>query len=208
MYTLYYAPGTCSLATLIALEEVGARYETVKLDFSAQEQRSAAYLAVNPKGRVPSLLTDRGILTETPAILAFLAARHPEARLMPEDPFLLAKVQEFNAYLCSTVHINHAHGPRAARWADEAAAQAEMRRKVPQTMQESFALIEEHFLVGPWVMGEDYSTADPYLFTVCRWLAKDGVDVSKLPNVSAHIERMSGRASVQRALQAEGRRTR
>ena len=91
----------------------------VRIDFEADEQRSSRYLAVNPKGRVPAMVTDRGILTETPAILAFIAQNFPQAGLAPlADPFAFAQVQAFNSYLCSTVHVAHAHGKRGHRWAD------------------------------------------------------------------------------------------
>src|SRR6266404_747478 len=123
MFRLYYAPGTCALATHIALEEAGTPYEAVPVDFGSQAQRSPAYLAINPKGRVPALVTESGTLTETPGLLLFVAQRFPNAELAPlSDPFALAQVQEFNSYLCSTVHVAHAHGRRGARWADDAAA--------------------------------------------------------------------------------------
>jgi glutathione S-transferase len=107
---LYYEKGTCALASHIALEEAGAEYSTMRVNFGAGEQRSPEYLAVNPKGRVPSLVTERGILTETPAMLAFIAQSFPKAGLAPlDDPFRFAEVQAFNSYLCSTVHVAHAH---------------------------------------------------------------------------------------------------
>src|SRR5499433_2505369 len=129
MFKLYYAPGTCALATHIALEEAGAPYEAVLVDFSSQSQRSPDYLAVNPKGRVPALMTENGTLTETPALLCFVAQRFPTAELAPlADPFALAQVQEFNSYLCSTVHVAHAHRMRGARWADDTEAQSAVDR--------------------------------------------------------------------------------
>ena len=85
MLKLFYSPNSCALASHIALQEAGADYETVRLDFRANEQRKPEYLAINPKGRVPALATDRGILTETPAILAFIAQSFPQARLAPLD---------------------------------------------------------------------------------------------------------------------------
>jgi len=93
MLKLFYAPGTCALATHIALEEAGADYEAVMVDFGAQAQRSPEYLAVNPKGRVPALVTDSGTLTETPALLVYVAQRFPAAELAPRnDPFALAQL--------------------------------------------------------------------------------------------------------------------
>src|SRR5215471_12145471 len=158
MFKLYYAPGTCALASHIALEEVGADYKAERLNFKANQQNSPDYLAINPKGRVPALATDQGVLTETPAILAFIAQSFPNAGLAPfDDPFAFAQVQPFNSYLCSTVHVAHAHRMRGNRWADDPAAIAEMKRKVPQSVGAAYDLIEQDMLKGPWVMGETYS---------------------------------------------------
>ncbi len=203
MLTLYTTPGTCALATHIALEEAGATFELVKVDFSQNAQRSAAYLEVNPKGRVPALVTDQGILTETPALLLYVAQMYPAAGLAPlEDPFALARMQAFNSYLCATVHINHAHGRRGARWADQATSHADMLQKVPQTMGDCTALIERDLLAGPWVLGDRYSVADGYLYTIARWLKGDGVVVADFPKLAAHMAAMEARPAVQRMLAA------
>jgi glutathione S-transferase len=205
MLRLYYATGTCALATHIALEEAGAPYEAVPVDLRSQSQRSAEYLAVNPKGRVPALVTDTGTLTETPALLCFVAQRFPEADLAPlSDPFALAQIQEFNSYLCATVHVAHAHGRRGSRWADDAGAIEAMTRKVTANVTDCFDLIEQKFLKGPWVMGDRYTISDPYLFTIAAWLESDGVDTSRLPRVMEHRRRMLTRPAVQKVVVAEG----
>jgi glutathione S-transferase len=199
MLTLFTAPGTCAFASQVALEEAGADYTLRRLDFKANEQRTPDYLAVNPKGRVPALVTPQGTLTETPAILAYVAQSFPSARLAPlDDPFAFARVQSFTSYLCSTVHVNHAHGRRGSRWSDDAAAIETMKRKVPETMAASFALIEE-MLEGLWVMGAAYTICDPYLYTIALWLEGDGVDVARFPKVADHMRRMAERPAVQRA---------
>jgi glutathione S-transferase len=204
MLKLYYAPNTCALASHIALEDAGAPYDTVRIDFETAEQRTPEYLAINPKGRVPSLVTERGILTETPAILVFIAQSYPQAGLAPtEDPFALARVQAFNSYLCSTVHVAHSHRMRGTRWADEPEAIAAMQRKVPHSVGECFNLIEREMLQGPWVMGATYTICDPYLFTLAQWLDGDGVDRSKLPKVQEHSRRMRERPSVRKAIAEE-----
>jgi glutathione S-transferase len=204
MLKLYYSPMSCALAVHIALEEAGAACEAVRVDFKAGQQRSADYLKINPKGRVPALVTDRGILTEVPAILAYIAQSFPAANLAPlDDPFDFARVQAFNSYLCATVHVAHAHGPRGARWADDPAALEAMKRKVPQSVGDAFALIEHGMLEGPWVMGERFTVCDPYLFTVASWLEGDGVDLSRLPRVLAHRARVAARPATHRALAEE-----
>lgn len=206
MHTLYTAPGTCGLATHLALAHAGADYQLVRLDFRNQQQRSSDYLKLNPKGRVPALATPRGVLTETPALLLYVAQSYPDSGLAPlNDAFELARFNEFNAYLCSTVHVAHAHRFRGYRWVDDAAAIEAMKQKVPQTMGEAYALIEQDYLRGPWVMGEQLCAADYYLLTMSRWLEGDGVDLSRLPKVMDHLQRMLALPLVQRVLaQAEG----
>jgi glutathione S-transferase len=204
MIKLFYAPNTCALASHIALEEAGAAYTTARVDFASNGQRQPDYLAINPKGRVPALVIDSGILTETPAILAFIAQSFPKAGLAPlDDPFAFAQVQAFNSYLCSTVHVAHAHSMRGNRWADDPVAIAEMKRKVPQSVGAAYDLIEHGMLKGPWVMGDTYSICDPYLFTVSEWLEGDGVDLARLPKVIAHRNRMSERPAVRKAIAEE-----
>ena len=201
MLKLFYAPGTCALATHLALEYAGADYEAVRLDFKAQQQRSPEYLKINPKGRVPALVTDRGVLTETPALLLYVAQAFPKAQLAPlDDAFALAKMNEINSYLCSTVHPNHAHGGRGARWTDDAAAIESLKKKVPQNMTDCFTLIEEQIFQGPWVLGERLTTTDFYLYTIIRWLKGDSVDVARFPRVADLQRRLEAMPQVQKVL--------
>lgn len=201
MFRFFYLPGSCALASQIALEDAGAEYELIRLDGKSAEQRSADYLAINPKGRVPALVTGRGVITENPAILAFIAQSFPEAGLAPlDDAFAFAELQAFNSYLCSTVHVAHAHGLRGSRWAAKQASLDDMKDKVPENMVACFDIIEKTMFRGPWVMGDSYTIADPYLFTVARWLEGDSVDIKDYPKVSDHLDRMTQLETVQRAL--------
>lgn len=201
MLVFYSSPGSCALASHIALEDAGAEYRFQRVDFRKDEQRGAGYLAINPKGRVPALATPRGVLTETPAILAYIAQAYPAAGLAPlDDPHAFAELQSFNSYICSTLHVAHAHRLRAYRWADEAEAIAAMQRKVPETVAACFAYIEEQVFAGPFVMGDAYTIADPYLFTVARWMEGDGVDPARFPKIAAHRAMMCERAPVRNAL--------
>ena len=203
MLKLYHAPGSCSLASHIVLAEAGASYELVRVDLAAGQQRDPDYLRVNPKGRVPALVTPDGVLTETPAILSYISAIHPAAGLMPTSAYEAARCQSFNSYFCSTVHIAHAHRMRGTRWADEPEAIVAMQRKVPQTMFESLQLIEEALGAGPWMLAATYSVCDPYLFRVVTWAEGDGVDLARLPRILDHRRRMVERPGVRRAF-AEG----
>jgi len=204
LLALYYTPNTCALASHIALEDAGAAYVARRIDFTKAEQQSRDYLAINPKGRVPALVTPRGILTETPAILAYIAQSFPAARLAPlDDPFAFAEAQSFANYLCSTVHVAHAHRPRASRWADEPSSLEDMKRKTTTNMAACFDLIETRMFKGPWVLGDDYSFVDPYLYAIAGWLKGDGVDIARFARVAEHSARMAERASVKKVLAKE-----
>lgn len=203
MIKLFYSLGSCSLASHIALEEAGADYEAVRIKVREGDQRKPEYLAINPKGRVPALVTDEGVLTETVAILGWVAQAFPEAQLAPTDPWGFGQAQAFNAYLASTVHVAHAHRHRGYRWADEESSYADMRRKVPQTVSECFRLIDEQMLQGPWVLGERFSICDGYLFTLADWLEEDGVDPKQFPKVYEHRERTRARPAVSKVLAEE-----
>ena len=195
----YYSPRSCALASHIVLEHVGADFEAIRLDFQTNQQRSAEYLAINAKGRVPALVTERGVITETPAILLYLAQTHPQSGVAPlDDPFALAELQAVNSWFCSTVHVAHAHGTRGARWADDASALQAMKAKVAQNMTDCFDWIERELLRGPWVMGKDFSVADPYLFTLTIWLMQNGVELARFPRLADHYQRMLALPAVQK----------
>jgi glutathione S-transferase len=200
MIKLFHAWGSCSLAPYLALSEAGAEFEVAVLSTRDGDQRRPEYLAVNPKGRVPALVTDKGVLTENVAILAWIAQTFPEARLAPTDPWGFAQAQAFNSYLSSTVHVAHAHRHRGYRWATEESSFEDMRRKVPESIAECFQLIEDDMLRGPWVLGETFSICDAYLFTLADWLEGDGVDPRRFPKVLDHRERVRARPAVGKVL--------
>jgi glutathione S-transferase len=204
MFTFYYTPHTCSLASHIALKDAGARYELKRIDFGLNEQQSPEYMKINPKARVPALVTSRGTLTETPAILAFIAQTFPQAALAPlNDPFAFAELQSISSYLCSTLHVAHSHRMRGYRWASDASSFTDMQRKVPESVGACYDIIESRMLRGPWVMGETYTIADPYLFTIAQWLEDDGVDSRRIPRVIEHRFRVAERANVKSAIAEE-----
>ncbi|VAW05790.1 Glutathione S-transferase [hydrothermal vent metagenome] len=193
---LYYAPQTISIAVAIALHEAGVEYTPVMLNFPTGEQGKPDYLAINPKGRVPAIVTQQGILTETGALLDYVAALAPKASLVPDDPFKAAQMRAVMYYLASTMHVNHAHRVRGQRWADQQSSFDDMAQKTPQTMTESCRFIEDHALQGPYVMGDEITLADCYLFIVSTWLEGDGVDLDAFPKITGFRELMNSRASV------------
>jgi len=200
MYTLFFSPNACSLASHIALAESGLPYELKRLKFAENEQQSESYLKINPKGRVPALATDRGVITESVAILAFIAQAAPAAKLAPlDDPFLFGRMQAFNAYIASTVHVAYAHYRRYYRWADNQASFDDMVAKAPKNFHDCFQLIEDDLLEGPYVLGETYSVADAYLYLMTSWLPNLKLDRADFPRVSAHFDLMKQRPAVLRA---------
>lgn len=194
---LTFSPGSIAVASVVGFFEAGVAFEPVRVDFSKQGQRDPAYLAINPKGRVPALITDHGILTETIAILEFACPN-----LIPTEPWAAARMREINTYLASTMHVAHAHKMRGSRWADQRSSWDDMRAKVPETMTDCAAYIEDK-IAGPLVLGETLCLADPYLFAIASWLGDDGVDVEHFPKLTAFLAAMEARPSVQRA-RAEG----
>lgn len=200
---LYYAPNACSLAVHIALEEAAAEYQLVRVHFDREEQLRPEFLAINPLGRVPVLETADGSLTEVPAILGFIAASFPEARLMPGEPFEAAKMSAFNAFISSTVHVIFAHYVRPYRWAEDEASRAAIAEKAVWSYARVFDMIEEKKLIGPWVMGDQFTIADPYLYVMTRWLTRANLGVAAYPRVADHFRRMGRRPALQRALAQE-----
>ena len=194
---LFYTPGTISIAVAIALEEAGQDYEAVKIDFATAEQTKPDYLAINPKGRVPALALESGtILTETGALLDYIADLHPEKGLVPTAPELAAHMRGVMYYIASTMHVAHAHKMRGPRWADEESSHADMARKVPQTMRACAEYVEAECLRGTYSCGESLTIADPYLLIPCLWLEKDDVPLDDFPAMRAFIAAMEERASV------------
>lgn len=198
---LYYAPRTISIAVVIALEEAGLPYDPVRVDFQSGEQTSETYLAINPKGRVPALqVSDGTVLTETGALLEYIATQAPEAGLVPEDPIKAAQMRSVMYYLAATMHVNHAHKMRGHRWADQQSSFDDMTAKVPQTMTASAQYFTEACLQGDYVLGDVFSMADPHAYMICSWLAGDGVDLGDFPEIQAYLARMNERASVKSAI--------
>lgn len=195
---LFYADGTISIAPAISLLEAGIEHEPIRVDFKTGAQTKPAYLAVNSKGRVPALVLQGGsILTETGALLEYIAAAAPNAKLVPVSLEDAAHMRAVMYYLASTMHVAHAHKMRGSRWSDKPESQADMAAKVPETMTACAQYVEAECLRGDYVCGTQFTIADAYLFVVCNWLASDGVTVSDFPKISAFLARMEQRSSVQ-----------
>jgi len=204
---LYYAPGACSLAPHIVLEEVGERYELARVDLAGGQQNSAEYLRINPKARVPALTEGDWVLTEVPAILRYIAARHPASGLWPWDPREEARCAEWVNWLSSTIQVAFGHVFRAARYAADPRAVEDVAATAKKTCRELWQAVEGKLGVGPWAIGERYSVADPYLLVYWTWGRGPALafDMARdFPRWTAHARRLATRPAVQRAFASEG----
>lgn len=203
----FYSPGACSLAPHIALEETGAAYEPVKVVLAKGEQKAPAYLAINPKARVPALAEDGHVVTENPAVLRYIARRFPAANLWPDDDiFAEAACLEWCAWLASTIHVHYAHIRRVERYADDEAAKLDVQRKGREVCRQLWADVDARLAGRTWAIGDRYTVADPYLLVFWTWGRGPvlGYDMARdFPNWTAHARRMAGRPAVQRAFERE-----
>lgn len=201
---LYYAPGACSFASHIALEEIGIPYETQKLDLAAGDQRRPEYLKINPRGRVPTLVVDGQILTENMAILAYLGGGYPKAGLWPEKTWDQAKLVSLLAWFSNTVHPSYGHLLRPARYADDKPSQDSISQK-GRAMYWGYLEEIDRMLEGrKWAMGNQYTVGDAYLLVFYRWANRQKMDVKALKNYTALVERMLARPAVKKVMADEG----
>lgn len=201
MLKLYYSPGACAMASHIALEESGATYETVRIDLKKGEQKTPDYLAINPAGVTPALETERGVITQNSAILAFIAQTRPQQNLAPVgDPFRMGRFNAFNGWLGSSLH------PAMGRLLfSRPPLEGAARTEAVETVLTRLQLAEDKLLEGPWVMGDAYTLADGYLMVFERWArGADLLDPARFPGLNAHLDRVQGREPVRRVLEAEG----
>jgi glutathione S-transferase len=196
------------MAPHIALEETGADYEATRINILAGDNRTDAFRRINPKGYIPVLATDEGLISENPAILLYLAQTFPEARLLPSaDPFGAAQVTSFNAFLASAVHTTYRHISRPRLFADGEAAHQALLAKVPEMLRRHFGLVEDMLADDrPWIFGDSFTVSDPYLFVYSSYLfwKGDRGDPQEFPKVLAHRERVLSRPATRRALDQEG----
>ncbi|MFG5117523.1 glutathione S-transferase family protein [Methylorubrum sp. POS3] len=205
--TLYYAPGACSLAVHIALEEIGAPFETVRLDLARGDQRAPEYLSVNERGRVPALYEDGWVLTEASAILRHLTRAHPEARLSPEDPRQAAIADEWLGWLATGHQVAYAQVRRPERYAADETAFAAIRAKGADSFGDLCTMTEVRLSNGGWALGEPYSIVDPYLLVIWLWARGPAIGFpmeAMFPAWTAHARAMVARPAVRTVLDREG----
>ena len=184
MLTLYFAPGTSSMAPHIALHEIGVPFEARPLSFKRKEQRGPEFLAINPEGKVPTLLIDGRPLTEVAGILFYLARHYPEAELLPAgDPEAEARVVSWMSFIASTVHP--------------------ARREGLEHASRVYAMVDRRLGSDQWAV-ERYSIADIHLFRLFwRFRGAFKPKADAFPHLEAHYERMMARPAVQRTCEIE-----
>ncbi len=205
MYHLYYSPGSCSMAVHITLEEVGADVELTRVLVPTGETTKAPYLAINPKGRVPALAFGGELLTEVPAILSYLALTHADAALLPTEPLAHARTLEWLAWLASEVHPAFGQIWRPARSVTTPELHSDVQVRGRENVADRFADIETRLKDrAGFVVGGDYTIADPYLFVFYQWGRMEGFDMTDYPAFSAHAARVAARPATQQVLVREG----
>jgi glutathione S-transferase len=201
---LYYAPGACSFASHIALEEVGLPYDTEKLDLAAGDQRKPEYLRINPRGRVPTLVVNGHILTENVGILTYLAGGYPQAKIWPGDTWHQAMAVSTMAWLSNSVHATYGHLVRAQRYADDSAAQEAVKAKARAMYGDYLNEIDALLKGKKWAIGNHFTAVDGYLLVFYRWGNRNGYPVKSLANYSALADRVLARPAVQKVMADEG----
>jgi len=195
---LYFKPGACSLAAHIALRELGLSFDMEKVDLATKETASGGdFYEINPKGYVPALQLNQDILTENVAVLQYIADLKPEAGLAPaKDNFQRYRLYEWLGFINSELHQGYKpfFNPQAGE--DE---QARAAAKLGQR----FGYVNEQLAGKAFLMGEQFTIADAYLYTVLTWLPVTGLDIGKWPNLRAFQARVSERPAVKAAQEAE-----
>jgi glutathione S-transferase len=198
--TLYYAPGACSMAAHIVLEETGERYEARRVDLAKGEQRTQAYLKIHPLGRVPALILDGGEpLTENTAILPYLGKRFG---LWPVDPLADARALSIVGFFASSVHPAHGHISRPERYATDPAMFPNLQAQGRATFHTHLQQIDAMLAGREW-LSDAYSVLDPYALTFYAWGIRRELPVADLKHFTAHRDRMMSRPAVQRVVAEE-----
>lgn len=202
---LYFSPGAVSMATHIALEEVGAPYALEAISIKDGEQLGERYRRVHPLGRVPALELEPGVvLTETPALLGYLADGAPEQELLPPTGLARARANEWMSFLSSTVHVAFLSFYRPDRYTSDAAARAALGRDGRQRFLDLLRYVEARLPSQGFVLGARYTLCDSYLSVFWLWARRMDLPVTELARYTALARAVLQRAAVRRALEQEG----
>jgi glutathione S-transferase len=201
MLTLFYAPGACSMAPHIVLEEGGEKYEPKRMDLSKGEQKTAEYMKIHPLGRVPALKLEDGTpITENTAILPFLGKRFD---LWPTDAVKEAQALSLIGFFAASVHPANAHVGRPERYTEDKSAFPGLQAMGKKTYHGYMKQIDDMFAKREW-LSDKYSVLDPYAFVFYVWGTRRELPMAELKNYSAFKDRMVKRPAVQRVMADEG----
>jgi glutathione S-transferase len=203
MLTLYFSPGACSMASHIGLEETGAAYQEKPTLLPKGEHKSEEYLRVNPRGKVPALSVDGRVITENTAILTYLARRFPEKKLLPLDPIEEAQCIATMAWFSNSVHPPYTHYLRPERYAQGEAAQAAVKTMAKETFLKQCEEIDSILKGKQWIMGDQYTVADPYALVFYGWGMRAHFPLHELSAYTAWKDRMLERPAVNKILRSE-----
>ena len=205
MTTLYYSPGSCSLAVHIVLNEIGEPFALRKFATAERANYSAEYLAVNPKGRIPALQIDGFTLTENPAILAYLGRRFPGAGLYPSGPSEAeARCLELLAWSSNTAHVAYAQLFRPERFVADEQNYPPVKESGRIHYERCLADIDKTLQCHEHATGAQYTVVDPFWLVFYRWGVRSNFDMrNRFPAYTDFAERLCGRPAVQRTLAAE-----
>jgi glutathione S-transferase len=201
---LYYAPGACSIGIHALLEEIGKPYEAVRLDIRAGDTQKPPFTDINPKGKVPTIQRDDGVvITEYPVIAHYLAKTNPQAGLLPKSEDAELAAAQAMDFCVATIHMQgFSRLFRPANFAPSEADHEAVKARGRELIEKGYALMDKQLDGKDWIAG-DYSMADSALFYVEFWGAKR-MGMQLPPNLAAHLERMLARPAVKRMLEQEG----
>lgn len=205
MYKLYYDAGASNMASHAALEEIGAPHELIHIDLDKGEQRSEAYLKVNPHARVPTLVHGDSVTYESTAILIYLCDRHQEAGLAPAiDSPQRGLYLQWLIYLTTTVQETLQHFDHPEFFVGEAAAQAALKADAEQRVDKMWHHLNAALIAGPYLLGESLSACDLSLTMMVRWTRNMAAPATAYPNIKRCIELVQARPAWTRMMEAEG----
>lgn len=204
MLTLYYGAGACSMASHITIEESGVPYEAKPVALANGEQKSEAYLKINPRAKVPALKLDDGsVITENTAILSYLALSHPETKLFPKDPAGAARCISHMAWLSNIVHPSFTHINRPERFAEDTSTHPAIKETGRKNYWANLQEIDGILAGKQWVQGDQFTTCDPYTLVFYGWGKRIELPMQELKNYTAWKDRMLARPAVRKILERE-----
>jgi glutathione S-transferase len=203
MMTLYFSPGACSLASHIGLEETGATYELKPVLLAKGQQRTAEYLKINPRGKVPALDVGDKVLVENTAILTYLARRFPDKKLLPADPAEEARCIGTMCWFSSIVHPSYQRVNRPERFSESEVAHAAIKENGKKSFWANLQEIDSMIQGSGWVMGREFTAVDGYALVFYGWALRGGFPVKELGAYTAWQERMMNRPTVKKSVESE-----